>query len=96
MRVEVDEFAVEAFTRDPLLSMEITARAGPSLVEQARGQAPVLTGALRSSIGFTEDPEGGLDLYAIWYDIFLEIPAVQMHQAVRTLGDALDHVSPIL
>ena len=103
-KVVVDELAVHAFIRtevDPAL-MRL---AGPRLAEAARSRAPVYTGpddaahppgVLRSSIGFRAAPDGGTEIFAVWYDLFLELPARQIPTPIRTLEQALGDLPAIL
>jgi hypothetical protein len=82
--------------------------AGRVVTRGARIRAPVAAyiapgrpppGSLFDSIGFThgEDAAGlYIDIHAMWYDLFLEKPARQMHHAKRTLRTALRDLPRII
>lgn len=103
-RVIVDEPAVAAFIRtevDPALAR----LAGPRVAETARRNAPVyagpdsaehVPGVLRNSIGWRMAPDGGTEIFAAWYDLFLELPARQIPVPIRTLEQALGDLPAIL
>lgn len=103
-RVVVDELAVAAFIRtevDPALAR----LAGPELAGKARRSAPVYSGpasgehvpgVLRDSVGWRMAPDGGTEIFAAWYDLFLELPARQIPVPVRTLEQALGDLPAVL
>lgn len=92
----VDEPLVSAFLRLEV-APGISAAVGPRIVRAAQMRAPVRTGRLLDSIGYTtgEDAGGGFtQIHAIFYDIFQERPAKQIRHARRTLIDAMAEGTP--
>ncbi|MDQ2873978.1 MAG: hypothetical protein M3Y33_03840 [Actinomycetota bacterium] len=98
------DFRVELHTAEILIFGEevgedISRVIGPVLQAGAKGRAPRLTGRLIDSISWRHVPGPGggqTQLSAIWYDLFLERPAKQIHTPRRTLMDALEFDLPKL
>lgn len=93
--IKLDAAAIEIFTDKT--AAEVFAVVGFYAVAGAQRRAPVRTGKLRSSIRWRRYPgkNGGVGrLSAIWYDLFLERPAKQIHTPRRTLIDAISEDVP--
>lgn len=103
VRVIVDDLAIEEFIRTEA-GPAIARAAGPAIAARARSAAPVYRGddrehapgLLRDSIGWRDTVDGGTEVYAAWYDIFLELPARQILTPIRTLEQALGDIPPVL
>jgi hypothetical protein len=92
--VVVDDLALREFLHAevaPALS-EIV---GPKIAAAARSRAPHRSGRLLGSIGWAAE-DGATQVYAVFYDLFLERPARQIGAAQRTLIDAMDDVPSLL
>jgi hypothetical protein len=103
-KVVVDEVAVDVFMHtevDPALARVL----GPHLAGAAKGRAPVYSGdetrdhvpgLLRDSIMWDMGPTGHLEIRAVWYDLFLELPARHITHPIRTLEQILGDLPIIL
>lgn len=92
--VVLDDAAIAAHLR--ARAMEVGHVAGAAVAAAARGRAPVLTGRLRDSIGYRVAADGTTEVYAQWYDRFLEMPARQIPVARKTLVDSLAGIPKVL
>jgi|HubBroStandDraft_2_1064218.scaffolds.fasta_scaffold35482_2 hypothetical protein len=95
--VVMDDAAVDLFESD--CGEEISSIIGPIIKKGARRRALVRTGKLLDSIDWSHQtgPGGGFtEVHAVWYDLFQERPAKQIHHATRALIDAMNEDVPKL
>ena len=92
--IVLDDIAISEHLRGK--AVEIGHIVGPIVAKGARSRAPVRTGTLLDSIGYRVAADGTTDVYAQWYDRFLELPARQIPHAQKTLVDSLQDIPKIL
>ena len=92
--IVLDDAAISEHLRGK--AMEIGNIVGAIVARGARNRAPVRTGTLVNSIGYRVAADGTTDVFAQWYDRFLELPAKQIPVARKTLTDSLQDIPKIL